>query len=406
MLREKVRYGEKVKIIFVVVEKSKFNFASVYHAMAENPLFEPMLFVVDGYQDVRLIEDNVMYNYYLELKKDGFNVIWGYDEFNNPKDIQDYHPDIIFYNTPSFSRYVNNYMNYVGLPSRTMASYLTCYIPYGMHVANESEYHFENDDIIPSWLHFIDTRQAFDYCAHNTFTTNGANAVLSGYPMLDEYAKPRKPFGGLKLPENPVVVYAPHWSIETWHNTSTFHIHAAKIMELLIANPTVNFVFKPHPLLAHEIRNRENRRDRTSVTYADYQRYCDNWRNSPNGIILEDSSFINLFKNADCLITDCYTFITVWLPTDKPCIFLMNPKGPKNPYRYYYDFIKPVIDSYYTVHTDNELHDAFNNVFVVGNDEKAAQRKKVKEQLIYNLGHAGKFIANYIEREITGGHSL
>jgi hypothetical protein len=404
MLSEKVRRGKKVKVVFVLTEKTKFHCASVYHSMAGKSLFEPMLFVMDEYfcgeTFYRYRPNDVMYNYYLKLKEDGFNVIWGYDEFNNPKNIQECYPDIVFFNAPFW-------FNRVGqpIPPRTTAKYLTCYLSYGMHVSNEPEYHFENDNITHCWLHFIDTRQAFDYCALYAFT-NGANTVLSGHPMLDRYIEPGKPFVGLKLPKNPVVVYAPHWSIETWHNTATFQIYAAKIMELLIANPSVNFVFKPHARLAPEIHIRENKSDRASVTYAYYQEYCDNWRNSPNGIIVEDSSFIDLFKNADCLITDCYTFLTAWLPTDKPCIFLMNPEGPQDPYKYYYGFIKPVIDSYYTVYTNDELSDVFYNLFVAGNDEKSEQRKAVKEQLIYNLGHAGEFIANYIERQITDGDSL
>ncbi|MDR0764181.1 MAG: hypothetical protein LBE65_01130 [Synergistaceae bacterium] len=336
--------------------------------MSSNNLFDPAIWCFEEYYEDNgfMLDLTAMRQYYEKLKNDWFNVIWGYDKFNYPKDLQDDCPDIVFFNAP----YLLNRSGHQ-LPSRITTNYLTCYLPYGMHVSNEPGFHFENDYITACWLHFIDTRQAFDYCAKNA-CTNGANTVLSGYPMLDGYAEPRKPFGGLKLPENPVVVYAPHWSVETWHNTATFHIHAAKIMELLTANPTVNFVYKPHSRLAPEIHVRENRPDRTSVTYADYQEYCDNWRNSPNGIIVEDSSFIDLFKNTDCLITDRYTFLTAWLPTDKPCIFLMNPKGPKDPYKYYYGFIKPVIDSYYTVHTNDELLDTFNSVFIAGKDEKAA----------------------------------
>jgi hypothetical protein len=396
-LRDKVRIGQKVKVIFLLTSVAKFSYSSVYRAIEKKGLFDVSIFLFEEYfNDNEFMSDiGEMKEFAKQLESDGFNIIWGYDDKDTPKSIEQFSPDIIFYNAP----YLVN-RNADQLIFRIICNYLSCYIPYGIEVANSFEYHFEHKNILPAWIHFISTRQAYDLCGNNALS-DGVNTVLSGHPLFDEYIKKAE----LKIPDklkngNKIVIYAPHWSVATWHNTSTFHIHYEYFASLLEKYPEINFVFKPHPRLGPEIRVREAKGENVIPTYREYEEYCKVWNDSPNGIVINDSSYIDLFQASDCLITDSYSFIASWLPTEKPCILLMNPKGPLNPYKYYYDFVRPIIDSYYTCKNESDIDDIFKKVVIYENDDKIDCRKEQKNKFIYNFGHSGEFIADYIERQL------
>jgi len=406
-LRDKVRRGLRVRVLCLVTSPAKLHYASIYNALKQKKIFDVSFYFFDEYyasrksianKDATIKELEKLKKFSERLRNEGFNIIWGYDDDGFPISIAQYAPDIVFYNT-----YLSAEADAEHLYKRIVANHLSCFVPYGMHVSNDFDYHFDNDNLLPAWIHFVDTRPALDLVANNGIT-EGINAVLSGHPMLDDYCHtekqaqqiPAKCQNGKKL-----IVYAPHWSIATWSNTSTFHKHWHCILNLLEKYKNeCNFVFKPHPRLEIEISVKNSSTVIGIPKNTEYKAYCATWENSPNGFIVTESNGIELFKLADCLITDSYSFIPAWLPADKPCIFLMNPDGPTDPYQYYYDFIRPVIDSYYLCKTEKEIEDTFNDVIIMGNDSKMEERRAQCKNLIHNLGNAGQFIADYIEHQL------
>ena len=390
-LRDKVRSGEKIKVLFLLTSPAKFSFGPIYHAMEKRDCFEVVIFCTDDrYSD--LLGPGEFSAYTAELRHQGFHVIEAIRE-GDAVTVDSLCPDIIFYNNPNMFNRDTGESIY-----RLVCNYLSCYIPYGLHVSNEFEYHFEHENILPAWLHFCDTRPAYDLCLHHALS-GGVNAVLSGHTIFDPYVEEtdRKPFEKI-LNGKKIVVYAPHWSVASWHNTSSFHIHYKYFLSLLKEHPDVNFVFKPHQTLKVELTNRGGKNG--IPTAEEYAAYCREWNDSPNGMVVMDSSYIDLFKLSDCLITDSYSFILSWLPSEKPCIFLVNPQGPEDYLKYYYDFIHPVIDSYYTGKTEEEIDAIFHQVVLDGIDPKAEERLQQKEKVLYNYGCAGEFIAEYIERQL------
>lgn len=403
-LCEKIKSGRRIRVIFLATSPTKFHYAPIYCAMKKKDLFDVSIYFFDEYYAVRstiaskeipIKKLEELRAYSEQLRDDGFNVIWGYDKDGFPISITQYSPDIIFYNTYNIGHGVG-YGDGEHMYKRIIANHLSCFVPYGIEVANDLAYHFEHENLLPAWIHFVTTRPALDLVANNSIT-EGINAVLSGHPMLDEYRQAQKQ---LQIPvkcqnDKKLIIYAPHWN-------TTFRKHWHCMLALLEKyKDTCNFVFKPHPRLDIEISTGSLISEIGIPTYIEYKTYCDYWENSPNGFIITDDSNIRLFKQADCLITDCYSFIPAWLPTDKPCIFLMNPDGPTDPYKYYYDFMHPVIDSYYICKTEKEIEDTFNDVVIMGNDPKAEERRVQCKNLIYNLGNAGQFIADYVERQLV-----
>jgi hypothetical protein len=267
-----------------------------------------------------------------------------------------------------------------------------------MHALEDFENNFEHENILPAWIHFFDFHPAYELCLNNALD-RGINAVLSGAPILDEYEKEldTKPFKKITNGRK-TVVYAPHWSIGSWNNTSSFHLYFDLFAKLLIKHPNVNFVFKPHPMLRREVNTRNNTECMSS--FADFDDYCEKWNNASNGLVITDSSFINLFKVSELLITDSYSFIASWLPTGKPCLLPFNPQTGVDYLTYFYDFAHPVIDSYYIAGAADEIEKVFIDTILNEVDPKADKRKEAKERLLYNYGCAGQFIADYVEKQL------
>jgi hypothetical protein len=324
-------------------------------------------------------------------------VAYGYDDFNNPVAIDEYRPDIIFCNTYSIGG-----SDVIGDAEHSylkmFTNYLTCIIPYGFYVQDNVSYHFNHKNILPVWLHFIDSRDAYKLCSQVS-VGKGANAVLSGHPMLDDYilANEINASCGKASGFEKTIIYAPHWSIM---NIASFHLFYRFIFKMLKDYPSYHFTFKPHPRLNEELES--SKAVTEGLTYEDWLNYCKGWDESPNGSVIEDSSFIELFKNSVCLITDSYSFLVSYLPADKPIILLRNKNALRELHAPYYDFIHPLIDSCYICQSEEELEQTFIDIVVNENDFKAAERNKQKERLIYNLGRAGEFIANCIEGALRG----
>lgn len=394
-IREKTRNGKKVKVFFMTQRPAAFGCASVYRAMEKNKLFEPFIFVISKrdlwYKDFyNVVQDDVKW-----FENHGFRAISAYDECQNPRDLHMLEPDIIFYDSPNLYGPSNN--SYWRLDLINW-NYLTCYVPYGLMMVNSFFYHYENINVQNSWLHFIDTSENYKRClAEAQF--NGGNMVLSGYPKFDDYMSVTD-HGFLKKIKNNKknIIYAPHWSLRRENNFATFDLYMNFFMDMLKKHDEFNFVFKPHPELEFRIKAL-HAQGKIDISEDDYKNYMNLWNNAPNGICITEGDYIEIFQQCDCMITDCGSFIGEWLPTLKPCIYLFNPRK-KNQLESYTAAAKKILGSYYVCNDENELIATFNDVVLNSNDYKEELRRKILKDTFPNIGNSGKFICDYIERQL------
>lgn len=390
--------SKKIKVIFLIPSINKFGMSSVYWEFENRDRFEPFICIFDEYLNNHFsIEDSKLLSQVKKLEEEGYNVVWDYDVKKVIPILQKVKPDIVFYTAPYIDNYLLSFVSY---------NYLTCYIAYGMHLANSLEYHFRNVNTQKAWLIFWDSEYSFDkYLKYSDIY--GINSVLGGYPKLDEYGKDKT---RLRIPDKinngrKVVIYAPHHSIKidravTWSAlySSTFDLYYLHFLDWLKQYPEINFVFKPHPTLAERIKQMEDLGN-APILYEDYIKYCTVWNQCDNGIVMEDDSYIDLFQIADCLITDCGSFIGEWLPSEKPCIYLLNPNNP-DIWNEYYDFAQDILRSYYLCNSWEEIKRTFDQVILKEKDTLKEVRLEQKEKFVYNLGNAGKYIAEYIEEQL------
>lgn len=393
-VRKKIKEGKKVKVFFLTHDSAVFGASSVYWKMMEEDIFEPYIYVVSrrdvGYihfmedveRDVAFFEEN------------GFRVICGYDEFGNPKDLHLLRPDILFYDIPKLYGEAGAAYNRL---DQLNWQYLTCYVPYGLLMVDSFYYHYHTKCIRETWKFFLDTPADFKrVLADGEF--NGYNTILSGYPKFDEYEKSDGKLPDKLNNDKPLVIYAPHHSLFASNNFATFDLYKDIMLNLVKENPQINFVIKPHPLLPFQIDARA-REGKICFTKADYEEYLKEWNNLENGLVVDQGDYIRLFKKSCCLITDCGSFIGEYVPSKNPCIYIFNPRK-EHQEDVYTPLAQKILDTYYVVHTEEELLQQIKTIVFDKKDYKKKQREQLVMQEFGNIGHAGEFICEYLKGEL------
>ena len=391
-LRDKVKRGGRVKAFFMTHDSAVFGCASVYKAMEESKLFDPYIYVVSR-RDVeypKFLEDvDRDVNFFEER---GYKVIKGYDDNGNPRDLHTLNPDILFYDIPKLYGSAGSSYNRL---DQLNWEYLTCYVPYGMMMVDSFYYHYHTKCIRETWKFFVDTTSDFKRALMDS-DFNGFNTVLAGYPKLDEYGESKTNAGSTKEYEGKkIVIYAPHHSLFASNNFATFDLYKDHMLEIVKQNPKFYFVIKPHPLLKFQINARfcEGKID---FSKEDYEKYLEEWDKLPNGEVVDQGDYIELFEKSYCMITDCGSFIGEYFPSGKPCIYLFNPRKERQR-DVYTPLAQKILDTYYIANSQDELDKYVLEVIKNGNDIKAQARNKAVSEEFPDIGHAGRTIVKYLE---------
>ena len=386
-LRKKVKDGGKAKVFFLIDRISTFPEKTIYDIMLNSELFEPYIFLFR--RDTRFYEAKENFEI---MKEKGYQCIYAYDETHAPVDLNNYKPDILFYNTTLLSKGLYR-------PDVLNCNYLVCYIPYHSGVIDKDGYHIKHPNAVKAWINFANNSEIYNRFLESTYLP--LNTVYFGYPKLDAYMDNTDE---TSMPDkfsssNPCVIYAPHWSIETSNDLATFHIYHKYFFSLMLNNPNINFIFKPHPELPRRIREHGSKVGINTNEYLEY--YCE-WNNMSNGYCVIDGEYIGLFKKSRCLITDSASFVGEWLPSGNPCIIIVNTKkyDKSTYYKKFMPHAQRILDTYYLAYSENEIQELFDKIVINGIDEKYEERVNLSKELFPNLGNASKNIVDYITRQI------
>lgn len=403
-LKNKIKNGEKVKVFFLIAQPSKFGMETIYESMLKSDIFDPYIYSIYYDKNNKLNDDfrfqcDKNYNYW---KERNYRVINGYDENYNAIPLYEHNPDIIFISDPvmfGFSSFKNHIFNW---------HYLTCYVPYGLSIMEDTRYHFNFVSINEMWKVFAPTKYDYNYFIDKSMHY-GLNTVFYGYPEFDAY---NKPINSINIPEKinndkPTVIYAPHWSIKDYgrNNISTFHLHAKYIFSLLEKYPNINFVFKPHPRLLPRLYDLIN--DKEIMTPDEYKKYVDSWNSSPNGVVLNDVEYIDLFKKSTTLITDCGSFVLEYLYSGHPCIYIVNPElrhfgEKKDSFLDKYSSLgQEILKTYNICYNELDIQTNFENIVLKNIDNKKEERNRILEKYSDYIGTSGECIVEHLIKTLT-----
>lgn len=163
------------------------------------------------------------------------------------------------------------------------------------------------------WKCFTETEfSRKDYKKHGLI--KGKNVVLSGYGKMDslfEYSLHIEK-------EKKKILLSPHHTISLESlPLSNFQKYCDLILQLPELFPDIDFVFRPHPLLFHNLLHEK----------LWSQQQIDEYlvKIKRKGMEYSDGGdYFQLFSECDAIVHDCGSYITEWLYTGKPCCFVWN----------------------------------------------------------------------------------
>jgi hypothetical protein len=299
-------------VYFFVVFESVWKYDYLYRLLKENSFFNPIILVIPytgADEETMLVTLNKTYQYF---KTKDYNTVSSLKENNEwlilNKELQ---PDIIFFTLP-YNYTKPQYT--IGAQSHT----LTCYSPYFFVMNNLYENNYNTDFHNSLWKAFYETDVHYNI-ARKYSERKALNVIVSGYPGLDTFVvnnDQHVPFNneGLKT-----IIIAPHHTIGHDGDTlfySNFLNYSDFFLELCSTYENqVRFVFKPHPLLKQKLYLNENWGKKKTDTYFEF------WNSNHNTELCE-GNYVKLFLHSDGLIHDCGSFLTEYLMTNKPVLYL------------------------------------------------------------------------------------
>lgn len=373
------KYGkEPIRVLFYVYETCRWKSQSIYDLMSKDENFEPIIIATKNCTN----EANTNYQTkedvkktYAFFKEKGMNVKYGYDiEKDEFIPFEALNPDLIFYSHPWYvektqgpvvcSKFALTYYVPYFLPNTSL------YIEYGLRFHQYLHKYFVLNNSIKNFYHEKQDRKS-------------NNLIPVGHPQLDY-------FYNRNYQEGESVIYSPHWTIGGVNNIaySTFDWSGKFILEFAKNHPEIRWVFKPHPLLAKQLVKVN------AMTEEEVQEYYKEWRNIAE--FYDCGDYLGIFDNSKAMITDCGSFLTEYLLTQKPVIHLVSDRAIE-----YNDCVKKITNSYYQAHNIEELENYLQKIIINKDDFKKQERLDVIKNLELDNNYCAEKILNNIKREIN-----
>ena len=123
------------------------------------------------------------------------------------------------------------------------------------------------------------------------------------------------------------------------------------------------------------------------------ENYWNEWKNI--GLVYEGGDYMDLFANSKAMISDCGSFLTEYLLTNKPLIRLVSKNAcPYNP------SAKKVVSAYYSASNLEELYKLLDKVILKNEDTMQDKREEIIKELHLNSNNAALNILNDLKNEL------
>ena len=385
--RQKLAKGEKLNVMFLVSELSKWKTQSLYDCMKKSEHFDPFIAIScrgewRKHPEYKVLLEEAVADFCAKGMK--YVVVADFTTMCNVP-LAGFSPDIVFYEQPyDWSR---EYM-----PVTVSHFALTAYIPYCVPT-NEINiawydlpilktlflYILLNDTLCENLKPFVKSRE---YAGH---------VVGLGHTFYDAYADETNV---TKITQSEYVIYAPHWSFDhpnnvNRQNISTFLWNGREILAYAKAHPEVKWLFKPHPRLQWQLV------DSGVWTKDEVDDYYNEWNKI--GECYYGSDYVALFNRSRAMITDCSSFVAEYPPCGGAMIHLRSATQKTQLLKSY----RKMYDSFYQVHNLDEMYKTFDMVIVSGEDPKREERMNAIRELKLVGNNAAKNIVEYLLRELT-----
>ena len=129
------------------------------------------------------------------------------------------------------------------------------------------------------------------------------------------------------------------------------------------------------------------------MTSDEAEKYWSEW--SSAGVTYEDGDYMDFFKHARAMVTDCGSFLTEFFLTKQPLIHMVSDCAiPYNP------SAADIVKNYYKAHNVEELKQQLDTVIINRDDYMKSQRLCALEEMKLAQCYAAKNIIDDLKSEL------
>lgn len=305
-----------VRVLFFVTDMAMWKYHELFTLMNGSERFSPLIVPYfprkTGVQLMQRSRDGI--KAYADAHR--FPFLDGYDFATGTyADLRPLCPDIVVYTQP----YNYGYPQW-GIDAFSRNS-LFAFTPYGAAVAEGRQF---RDTYLLNIAQYIFVSSPVEKEVYlKSMPVNTEALIITGSEIFDlikhadAMRSPWKSHG-----ERKHLIWAPHHSIDDLNSFASSNFERIADAMLEIADryaDTVEFAFKPHPLLRKRLYDKWGP-ERTDT-------YYNAWARKSNAFVAT-GPYIELFAFSDAMIHDCSSFAAEYLYTGKPVMYLTAEKEP------------------------------------------------------------------------------
>ena len=360
-IKEKAAKGEKLNVIFFVLNISMWKYESLFKLLLKDNRFNPVIIpypLLWESEDILKKSEKDIVDY---CKKMGFPYKIGYDidskTYTPAKELK---ADFVSYSQP-----YNNCPDFWKVEKFYKEALIFSY-PYGIPVDNNNSFtHLLVNNV--SWRLFYPNTEAKRVYQTNPFS-KGRNFRWVGITIFDKLADYKPDYSVWKQSDPKIkrVIWAPHHTIDDTDDLpfSTFMIYAEEMIKIAKEySGRIQFVFKPHPILKERLITKWGK-DRVE----EYYRTWEEMENTTAGY----GDYTDFFMTSDALIHDCCGFMMEYMFTGHPALYLVK----KDIKPYIPEFSYSFFLQHYHAKTRDEIRSFLDNVILKGEDTMESSRRQ------------------------------
>ncbi len=357
---QSVSNKDKIKILFFVYNLGMWKYDGLIRLLLNHPKFEPIIV------PFAMPENRPIFNKYNQesiisyCKANNFPFQIGYDVNKDEySDLNGIEPDIIVYTQPYNTGYEKWRID------RYNKNCLFIYTPYGLSVTNDRVLYDTYLNNI-AWKIFV--ASPLEKNVLQKSITTKTKIVVTGAALHDQLNHADKQQSPWRNNQKKRIIWAPHHSMDSKYSFSSSNFERICSDMLMLANKfqdTIEFAFKPHPILKERLIEKWGK-EKTDSYYA-------LWESMPNTMICL-GSYTELFAFSDAMIHDCASFVGEYLYTTKPVMYIYKDKIP--PASVDNEFGIGCFNCHYHGHSISDIEKFITSVVLNGEDTMKNKRSE------------------------------
>ena len=378
-----------VRVAFLVVLDSVFHFDRLFELMLADPQFEPFIVVIPEV-DRGEAWGTRLYAQVLEAMRAryGEKVIGAYQEgrWMEVADQYDICVALNSYDALTLPIYGIKYLGKRGVP--------VVLSNYGYDVGSSYTHTYCSMKQLPYlWRFYCGTSSVWETLTQlQPMLVRFGRIKFSGVPKMDSMSDVKEQPRTRKR-----ILICPHHSIEgsSLLNLSNFPKYADLFLALPKRYPQIDWVFRPHPLLASSLVLHGGWKT------GDWERYVEAFTASPNATYYPSGSCFELFVNSDGMIQDCSSFLAEYHCSGHPQCYLL--KSLEQAKAEYGPWGLTLLKYTYEGFSEQDIIRFIEDVVLQGHDTKQRERLQfVNDKMRYNYPHVNDWILNEMKAAIWG----